>query len=400
MGVTGKSMGTYLGTRLGVRLGTDLAPNTAASFSDATFTNASARYLSYGSTAPSVTSFAGGTLATRVIGGRTFAQIELAVENVLTRSEEFDHANWTKIRSTVSANNTTDPLNTSTADKLVEDATAASTHFIRQTHTPDGASSYVFSVYAKAGERTWIRMLLSNAGFPGNETCYFDLGNGVLGTSTAEDEGMEDAGDGWYRCWAVATSDAAAATLFDIHIAEGDNDISFDGDGSSGVYLWGAQLEIGTAPTSPIKTEAASVTRAKDQLSWLEADVPAALRRKITFKWIPWVDSTLAADRYLAYFNHVGQRIAVYYAGAVDKIRVRDIDAAANKVQSNALTFSRLQELTITIDPSAGSVTVSGATAGDGTVTSTAWSTSSGDVAWGSTTAFGSQCNGLISEPY
>jgi hypothetical protein len=273
MGVTSRALGTILGVRLGVRLGVDLAPNVLAKFDDSTFTNASDRYLSYGDDTTSVTQFWGGTLAERKINGRNFAQVELAVKNEFTRNQQFDHTDWTKTRSTVTADSVAAPDGMTIADTLVEDATAASTHFITQAVTPDGASSYVFSVYAKQAGRTWIRLQMATAGFPGDESCYFDLANGVLGTSTAGDEGIEDAGNGWYRCWIQETSDAGAATNFDINLAEADNDITFNGDGTSGVYLWNAQLEIGTYPTSPILCGDNLFTESHDLDTWGSARV-------------------------------------------------------------------------------------------------------------------------------
>ena len=53
--------------------------------------------------------------------------VEEARTNLLLRSEEFDNANWTKSRATVTANAATAPDGTSNADKLVEDSTASAT---------------------------------------------------------------------------------------------------------------------------------------------------------------------------------------------------------------------------------------------------------------------------------
>jgi hypothetical protein len=92
--------------------------------------------------------------------------------------------------------------------------------------------------------------------------------------------------------------------------------------------------------------------------------------------------------------------LGVFLMRLTDKILVYDIDGAANLVVSNALTFSRNQIITITTDSVAGSITISGATTGDGTLTDTAWTTTTGDFAWGASNVFGNQCKGLISEPY
>jgi hypothetical protein len=402
-------LGQKIGQSLGQAVGQDLcSSDVIARFADATFTNASARMLSYGSASPSVTSFAGGDLATRRIGGKLFAQIELAVENAITECQDFDDDDWTKTRlhavTPVVANTIVAPDNTVTGDKIVEDDTATATHLIKSSFTPDGSSDYRTSIFAKAGERNWVYLYVGAQGFAAATGRYFNLSTGATGggTGAAGTYGIEDAGNGWYQCWVGGTSDAAVATDVIVYLADSDNGATYNGDNSSGLYLWNAQVEIGTYLTSPIKTEATALTKACDQAYWASADVPPALRKKITCQWIPEFDSTTAGSWCLFDFEDSGssERILIRYVGGDDKVEVYNVDTTTVEVESNALTFTRGTKMTVTVDPDNGSIEVSGASAGDGKVTNNSWTTTEGKVWIGMFKTATFQADSLISEPY
>jgi hypothetical protein len=169
-----------------------------------------------------------------------------ARRNLLTMPTMFDDTAWTKTRSSVTANTTTAPDGTTTADKLVEDTTASATHPISVSYTT-AASAYTLSVYVKAAGRSWVQLsLLSTANAFGN----FNVSNGTLGTiGAAATAGIEDAGNGWYRCRITATTAAGANTVA-FYPASADNTVSYTGDGTSGLQLWGAQLEVGSTATA------------------------------------------------------------------------------------------------------------------------------------------------------
>jgi hypothetical protein len=121
-----------------------------------------------------------------------------AGHNLLTYSQEFDNAAWGKARATVTANAATAPDGTSTADKLVEDATASNTHFIRQTPTLSNVNHAV-SAFAKAGERSWLILSIQD-GTNAARLAWFNLSDGTIGTvGTNLTAYIEALTNGWYR---------------------------------------------------------------------------------------------------------------------------------------------------------------------------------------------------------
>jgi hypothetical protein len=97
---------------------------------------------------------------------------------------------------------------------------------------------------------------LHTSGFPTSANCYFDLANGVQGTegAGANDSGMEDVGNGWYRCWVSATADATGTWGFFFHLATDDLTKAYTGDGTSSMYLTGMQIEDVTHMDSTAQT--------------------------------------------------------------------------------------------------------------------------------------------------
>jgi hypothetical protein len=195
--------------------------------------------------------------------------IENASTNLLFQSQDFDNASWSKTRTTVTANAVLAPDNTTTADKLLEDTTASSSHFISQNQTLTANLFYILSVYAKAAERSRIVLRVGNSTnwVAGTPSVGFDLSTGILfsvsGDSTSSGT-IEPVGNGWYRCSIIAQFGTTTASGGLVINLDNGASITYTGDGTSGAYIWGSQIESGSKISSYIKTTTAAVTRAAD----------------------------------------------------------------------------------------------------------------------------------------
>ncbi len=177
-----------------------------------------------------------------------------AAVNLAVRSEEFDNAVWTKTRSSITADSEIAPNGTLTADKIVEDTTASATHLVSLGSGIIAGNTYTYSVYAKPAGRDWI--VLSPGGSWG--FAWFNISSGTVGTVTSGGSSataaIQSVGNGWYRCSVTAT--AVDNRGLQILMSTGNNVVTYTGDGTSGVFLWGAQLEAGSVATNYIPTTA------------------------------------------------------------------------------------------------------------------------------------------------
>jgi hypothetical protein len=199
--------------------------------------------------------------------------VEETRTNFIIRSEELSDTAWGKARCSITADVIAAPNGSLTADLLVEDGSNNTHRFLATPATVAANPNVTFSVYFKAKERTQIQLYIDESTGAGGAAffAFFSAsgvtGSGSAGVATYTSSSVQSLRDGWYRA-IITGSLAGGYTSYRCSIFTAvAGATSYQGDGTSGIYLWGAQLEAGAFPTSYIPTTTAAVTRSADVAS-------------------------------------------------------------------------------------------------------------------------------------
>ncbi len=148
--------------------------------------------------------------------------------NLLTYSEQFDNAVWTKgANASVIANQATAPDNTLTADKITFSADVATADVARSLSAVSGIS-YTFSIYvwSDAGQASSVTLQITTSG----GTALATLSDASIGTTPTQ------------LILSGTTNDASIR----VRIRCG------TGQGAKYIYAWGAQLQVSQATNTPL----------------------------------------------------------------------------------------------------------------------------------------------------
>lgn len=164
----------------------------------------------------------------------------------------------------------TDPFGGTSASWKLVAASGSALHSLRHAVIAYTASAHTFSFWARAAE--YDRVVFSDPG-SGLGACTFVLSGAgtatvITGTVTPTNPTITSYSGGWYRCSVTMVTTAINYALgvvgYPTATTPGAFGAIYNADGTSGVYVTGMQIEVGSIMSSYIKTTTASLTRLAD----------------------------------------------------------------------------------------------------------------------------------------
>jgi len=201
------------------------------------------------------------------ITGQT-GQLNGTGQNLFLQSQTFN-TTWATTNLTVTANTSTAPDGTTTAE-TIDEGTASGTHLISQSTNILANTKYTFSCYGK--NVNGVYLVLSVRGANGNiAAAEFNISTGTLSKTYAIGTGFSvdstsiiAVGNNWYRCSvSVTTGSTVSSQTNYIGMSDGSafatsGSPSYTGTNRT-VLIWGSQFEFGSTANTYIPTTTTAV---------------------------------------------------------------------------------------------------------------------------------------------
>lgn len=251
-------------------------------------------------------------------GGCPSILVETQRTNINLYSKDLTNSFYNKYNSSISSNSTISPDGFTLADKVIEN-TSTSFHYVETTNALSSGQNYTISCFLKKAERTF--------GYIGvytfeSKQIRVNLSTGVIENTvgTWVSTSIEDYDDEWYRV--IGTFSAGSTTYFFAGPSLDANTVSYAGNGTSGIYIYGVQLEQGSYATSYIPTESATVTRVFDSMT--KTDI---------YNLVGVNQGTLFAEYKASVEGEVAKTISLYNTNSPNQTVYLNISATPGRIQ-------------------------------------------------------------------
>ena len=252
--------------------------------------------------------------------------------NLALYSNDLSNAAWSNSYSTITSNAAISPDGTTNANKVVETTDTGLHRAGQGAIAVTSGQVYTFSFYAKAAERNQLELQRINTSGTVFNSISVTTADLILGTLSVglnvTSSSINSVGDGWYRISLSLTAIATGSGGLNIGMQK-DGNVSYLGDGTSGVYIYGFQAEQGSYATSYIPTQGATATRVAEVCTGagnatvfnsLEGVLyinTAVLTQSGENRWISIHDNTGNNDVELRYTSNTNQIRCKYVIGSV-----------------------------------------------------------------------------------
>jgi len=307
----------------------------------------------------------------------------LAATNLIVQSQAFSTATWTATGASATDNAAAAPNGAQTASTLIEDGSTGQHKITLTTALTTTASQPLSaSIYIKASGRLQGRLQLADATGSNGVSADFDttattyagaitagtvLGVGTLLTSYIQplNPGFVPGQASWYRVviqGTVGTSTNAALTLF---LASAVGTISYAGNGSSGMAIWGAQINDNTNNGIRSYAPTAGTTQATrgDQMSALNpTQFQQQIQGTIYVEWLERGPISAAPARYLFLLSGTVSNYLLLQLSAANKLvcTVNNAGTITSMITSGSLTPNTIYRAAYSYAPGAHACTYNG----------------------------------------
>ena len=271
--------------------------------------------------------------------------LEPSRTNLLSYSEDFSNAYWNKFGSSV-ASGFTSPDGASNAYKLVEDS-ANTQHGLLRSNFPINVQR-TLSVFAKKGEND--RVFISDYNkFGYTIGVIFNLSSGIVesnqNNSVYLNPKIESYLNGWYKCSVTWTNTTGLTVPFFGNAISGTN--LYQGDGVSGIYVFGATFEEASYATSYIPSLSGSATtRLADVCNNSGSAQDFNSEEGVLYAEISALANDGTYRQILLHDNAYNNRIALRYMPTSNQINVYlnngPVQVTFNYTLTNALDFNKI----------------------------------------------------------